>query len=117
MDRSDRTIFLNLIEKEFPEAVLEDEYSDGLLHCEIANFRLYLEECIEEGKLWMAEKGFRLIEKLLESADSKLKNAIEISFLYDFAIGEQTEKQIVFVKNRTSKKIQEILREHSPEWG
>lgn len=77
-----RDEFLAHLRAEFPEVVASFcPSSAGLLHCEVADFRLVTEQAMDSGRLWEAEKHFRLVVKLLAEADAELRNALEVSYL------------------------------------
>ena len=107
MDRED---YLSELELNFPEAFEQIEDSEkGLIHCEVAAFRRYLEGQMDEGKEWVCEKGFKFIANCLNSPTPDLENALEISFIEDLALGEQKSSYYDVIKSRAPVIIQEKL--------
>ena len=89
-----RDDFLVRLASDFPDVVAQiNQYEAGLLHCEMAAFRRATEQAIDTGRLREAEKHFRLVEELLPSAGPELLNALEVSYLEDFALGECTPER------------------------
>lgn len=84
-----RDDFLARLAAEFPH-VTEDLGTDaaGTLHLEVAHFRQHTELAMDEGRLWEAERHFRLVAELLCDATPELQNALEVSYLEDLALGE-----------------------------
>jgi hypothetical protein len=84
-----RDEFIRQLQAEFPEAAVAiSEYETGILHCEVAVLRRLTEETMDAGNAWLAERHFRFIERLLKDANAELRNAIEVSYLEDLALGE-----------------------------
>jgi len=102
----ERAEFLKVLETEFPDAFSQiDKCESGLLHCEVAAFRRFVEKRMDEGAHWYCEKAFRFVELCLKEAGPNLENAIEVSFIYDLALGEQNEERYEIVKERAPKII------------
>ena len=113
-----REEFLLRLEKEFPEAYSSiDEYEKGQLHCEMGAFRVYVEKAMLNGQEWSCEKAFSFIDKCLSAADPELKNAIEISFIEDLALGEQNKAIHKIIKERAPKDIREKMIEVDDYWS
>jgi len=109
--------FINMLGSEFPEALAGiNEYERGLLHLEMAAFRRLVEKAIDNGRLWSAEKYFRFVEQVLSEADSDVRNAIEVSFLEDFALGEFTPPRYEAVRRRMPRHLREILIQVDKKW-
>ena len=72
----------------------------GLLHCEVAAFRTWVEEQLILGKEWNCQKAFEFIERCLKISDPELKNALEISFIEDLALWQHEDKYRIIVKKR-----------------
>ena len=86
-----RDEFLARLRTDFPEVVAQIGRDEaGLLHCEVAVFRMATEQALDEGRLWTAYLHFRLVEELLAVADPYLLDALEISYLEDLALGACT---------------------------
>lgn len=109
--------FILMLVSEFPEVSSKiDKYENGLLHPEMGAFRRIVEEAIDKGRLWAAEKYFRFVEKVLNEADPDVRNAIEVSFLEDFALGEFTPARYEAVKRRMPRHLRAILIEVDEKW-
>ena len=109
--------FMTMLGSEFPEIVAgirEDER--GLLHLEMAAFERIVEEAIDAGRLWAAEKYFRFVDRVLNEADPDVRNAIEVSFLEDFAFGEFNQARHEAVKRRMPRCLREILIGIDKKW-
>jgi len=113
----DRDDFLARLASDFPNVVGQiSQHETGLLHCEVTAFRRATEQAIDCGRLWEAEKHFRLVEELLSNADPELLNALEVSYLEDFALGECTPERYRAVKERMPKSLHKVLVSHHPSW-
>ena len=113
----DRQGFLDRLAADFPEVVAQIRRDEaGLLHCEVAAFRRAAVEAIDTGKLWAAEKYFKLLEELLPIAGPDLRNALEVSFLEDLAFDKCTPARHRAVKERMPKALRQILIEHHNQW-
>src|ERR1035438_4870466 len=109
--------FISMLGSEFPEVVAEiEEERKGLLHCEMGAFRRMVEEAIDNGSLWAAEKYFHFVERVLNEADPDVRNAIEVSFLEDFALGEFTEARHEAVRRRMPQHLRDILIKIDEKW-
>jgi hypothetical protein len=112
-----RKHFLARLRAEFPEVIAQiTQYDEGLLHCEVAVFRRATESAIDAGHMWRAENHFRLVEELLTAADPDLRNALEISYLADFAFGECTPARHRAVKERMPRAMRTVLIQHHEQW-
>jgi len=112
-----RDDFLARLGSDFPNVVGQiNQYETGLLHCEMAAFRRATELAIDRGRFWEAEKHFQLVEELLPIAGPELLNALEVSYLEDFALGECTPDRYRAVKERMPKSLRKILVRHHASW-
>ena len=112
-----RSEFLARLASDFPNVDAQINQSEtGLLHCEVAAFRRATEQAIDSGRSWEAEKHFRFVEELLREAGPELLNALEVSYLEDFALGECTPKRYQVVKERMPKSLRELLVGHHANW-
>jgi hypothetical protein len=112
-----REDFLARLAASFPAAasgIRPDEA--GLLHCEVAAFRRATEVAMDSGRLWEAQGHFHLVEELLAVADPELRNALEVSYLEDLALGECTPLRYQAIKERMSRPLREILIAHHQQW-
>ena len=109
--------FIGMLGSEFPEVVAAiDQYQKGLLHPEMGAFRRIVEEAIDGGRLWAAEKYLRFVDRVLSDADPDVRNAIEVSFLEDFALGEFTRARHQAVKSRMPPRLKDILVGIDQKW-
>lgn len=109
--------FIRRLGSEFPEVVSQFDRSEkGLLHPEMGAFRRIVEEAIDDGRLWAAEKYFRFVDQVLVEADADVRNAIEVSFLEDFALGGFTRARYEAVKCRMPRNLREALIRSSEQW-
>lgn len=109
--------FIKSLKHSFPEALADTErHENGILHCEVAVFRMSVESAIDDGQLWYAEKAFRFVEACLDRADKYLEDALEISFIEDFTLGEHHDARLTFVRERVSKRLRRLLAESHEVW-
>jgi hypothetical protein len=109
--------FLARLREELPEVVAQIRPDEsGLLHLEVAAFRRASEEAMDAGRLWAAERHFRLVEKLLGEAGPELRNALEVSYLEDLALGELSPARRRAVRERMPRRLREKLAQHRREW-
>jgi hypothetical protein len=109
--------FIRMLASEFPEVASGiSEYERGLLHPEMGAFRRITEEAIDDGQLWIAEKYFHFLERVLREADPDVRNAIEVSFLEDFALGEFTPARYEAVKRRMPRRLRDMLIAVDEKW-
>lgn len=65
-------------------------YEAALSNCEVGAFLRATEAAMDAGRFWEAERHFRLVEELLAAAGPELRNALEVSYLEDLALGKCT---------------------------
>jgi hypothetical protein len=82
----------------------------------LQRFRRATEQAIDPGRSWEAEKHFRFVEELLSEAGPELQNALEVSYLEDFAFGECTPQRHQVVKERMPKSLHAVLVGHHANW-
>ena len=112
-----REEFLARLGADFPDVIAQfGPYSAGLLHCEVADFRRATERALDAGQFWEAEQHFRLVAALLAVAGPELRNALEVSYLKDFALGECTPARHRAVKERMPRTLREVLIGHHEQW-
>ena len=104
-----RIDFLREIEEKFPEAFLTIDTTNELLHCEISDFRSWLESQMKLGAAWKCQKVFEFILHSLNNADSELENAIEVSFITDLALGEHMPEYKLIIEDRAPAEIRRKL--------
>jgi hypothetical protein len=94
-----------------------DQYGSGLLHCEVGAFLRMTEQAMDQGRLWEAERHFRLVERILGEAGPEVRNALEISYLEELALGECTPARRQAVKERMPVALRRIMVSHSDVWA
>jgi len=115
--KAEREEFLSRLTAEFPDVVAGfSPDSTGVLHCEVADFRRLTEQAMDAGRLWEAERHFRLVEELLAVAGPELRNALEVSYLEDLALGECTPARHRAVKKRMPRELRQVLIGHHEQW-
>lgn len=115
--RLDRESFVHSIKSQFPEvAATIDEIDDGLLHLEVAAFRRYVENAMDGGRFWDVERHCCFIAESFANADDALDNAIGVSFIEDFALGEITEQRLIAVRERMPKKLRDEIVAIDDRW-
>lgn len=108
----DYQVFRQMLESDFPEVVREiDEYSEGLLHCEMGTFARLTEEAFDTGRFWQASKYLNFVERIREEANADVENAINVSFVEYLAFGEVTENRYCGYKEQMPTKLRELLLE------
>ena len=111
-----RDEFLCRLAAEFPDVVAGFSHAAGNLHCEVGDFRSATERAMDEGKLWAAERHFRLVLELLAAAGPELRNALEVSYLEDLAFGEFTWARHQAVRERMPQELRAVLIAHHAHW-
>ena len=109
--------FRSLLAATFPEVVAAfTEYDHGLLHCEVGSFRRCTEEAMDGGKEWLAERHFRMVAEVLPAADAELRNALDVSYLEDLALGELTAQRHGIIRDRMPKLLREEIIRINSRW-
>ncbi len=112
-----RDEFISQLQTEFPESFAAiSKYEAGILHCEVGRFRTSTEEAMDAGQAWLVERHFLFVERLLKGAGTELKNAFEISYLEDLALGEHREQRHRIVKERMPRVLRDRLIEVHAWW-
>jgi hypothetical protein len=112
-----RRYFLDQLRAAFPEILRDiNENQEGLLHCEVAVFRQATEAAMDGGRLCVAQEHFSLLEEMLAVADPNLRNALEISYLEDLALGECTPARQRAVNERMPRAMRHALLRHHDQW-
>ena len=112
-----REQFLQQLAEQFPEVVSQiSDYAQGLLHCEMADFRRVVESGMDRGELWRVERYLGFVDYCREAADPQLANAIDVSFLEDFALGEFTEARRQAVRERMPPRLREQVVSIDSRW-
>src|SRR5262249_30799893 len=112
-----REEFLARLAAEFPDVIAGfGPYSAGLLHCEVADFRRATERAMDARRLWEAERHLRVVAELLALAGPELRNALEVPYLEDRAVGEGTPARHRAVKERMPQALRQVLIGHHEQW-
>ena len=112
-----REEFLLRLMADFPEVVVRfSPFSAGLLHCEVADFREATERAMGAGELWEAERHFRLVAELLVGAGSEVRNALDVCYRQDLALGEFTPVRYQAIKERMPKHLRQVLIRYHSHW-
>ena len=113
----DHQRFIAALTQQFPEvAATLDDIDDGLLHLEMAAFRRCVENAMDEGRLWDVERYCRFIDESLRNADDALDNAIGVSFIEDFALGEWSENRHKAVTERLPQRLRNEIVAVNDRW-
>ncbi len=113
----DHSLLLKSLAERFPEVIEAiDEYESGLLHCEVAVLRRAMEKAMDEGRFWEVERYSGFVEQVLTDADPAVENAIEVSFIEDFALGEFTKQRHRAVRERMPKSLRDKIAAISEHW-
>ena len=112
-----REEFLDRLNSEFPEVLSTiDDTEEGLLHCEVAAFRRQTEKAIDNGNEKLVKGHFQLVEKLLQSADTKLENALLVSYIEDLANWGYNRARQKIIKKSAPKSILNLLIADNEHW-
>ena len=112
-----RTDFLKQLKLRLPEAYAAIDTSEKLLHCEMADFRQWVESQMKDRADWNCQKAFQFVVFCSKNADSSLENAIKVSFIEDLALGEHLPEYKVVVKERAPKELRDQLSSISEFWA
>jgi hypothetical protein len=107
----DHARLLQMLTDEFPEVPQAfDEYTNGLLHCEMGTFARLTEEAMDEGRFWQVERHFNFLETVRQNATLEVENAIDVSYIEYLAFSEMTDNRLLAMKGMP-KVIRAILLE------
>jgi len=107
----DHPAFVRLLTREFPEVTQAfDEYSKGLLHCEMGILAGIAEKAMDDGRFSQVDKYFRFINSIRERAAPDVENATDVSFIEYFVVGEFTKKRAQAIR-RMPRVLRTILME------
>ncbi|KQM75258.1 hypothetical protein ASE74_20785 [Pedobacter sp. Leaf216] len=89
--------FIKILINAFPEIKEDvlDEDNDGLITLQIGYFKRFAQKAIDENNSGKIKKCFKFIDDTIGKVDSRLENAIYLSFL----------RKLDFDKNPNAKKI------------
>ena len=79
----DRSEFLRIVKKQFPDLREPINKEQGLLHFEVDVLRRYSQRAIFEGDRQALANCFKIAEQAYLEGNRSLKNAIDISFVED----------------------------------
>ena len=108
-----------MLAEQFPEIpAAVDEYSEGLLHCEMGTFARLTDEAIEAGRLWQAERYFRFVDAVRERATPDVVNAIDLSYVEYLASSEFSDRRDEGFRRMPTKLRQVLLKiDGRGRWG
>lgn len=113
----DHAKFVSMLGAEFPEVITGFYPTEvGILHCEMAAFRRSAEEAMDAGRFWNVERYFQFLERVWEDAGPEVRNAVEVSFLEDLALGEFTPARHLAVKERMPRPLRKMLEVVDGKW-
>ena len=112
----DRSEFLQELESKIPEAYAGIDTSEELIHCEMGDFRRWVELKMEAGAEWKCQQAFEFVIECLDKSVPALENALEISFIEDLALGEHKTSYRRIVKKRAPKVFQIKMAEAHEFW-
>jgi hypothetical protein len=113
----DREEFIKSLTEQYPEVLSQiSDYAHGLLHCEMADFRSVVEAAMDRGAHWQVGKYLQFVSECREAANPDLANAIDVSFLEDFALGEYNEFRHQAVRERMPERLRERVIAVSERW-
>jgi hypothetical protein len=75
--------FIKLLIDQFPDIkddIIDEDY-EGLIHMQVGCLADYANKCIANGRLDEVRRVFDFFEKTVEKVDSKVENALYVSFL------------------------------------
>ena len=112
-----RRAFLDLLAAEFPEMMGEVlANSLDLLHLQAAAIPRRHRESHRRGAVLGGRKHFRFVERVMGEADAEVENALAMSYLEDFALGEWTPERHRAVKERMSRTMRAEMVRINPNW-
>ena len=115
--RMGREEFLAQVAALFPETEgFVSQYGHGLLHCEVGDFLRVVEAAMDEGRQWQAQKYLEFIDRCLSSAGEELENALMVSFVEGFALGEVSEHRRTVVRERMPARLRDLVTKINGEW-
>ncbi len=121
-DQIGRKQFLLMLRQRFPEVTATevtatfDESDAVLIHLEVAAFRDCVENAMDSGQMWNFQKYLAFVNEVLPVADSSLENALEISFIEDFALGGINDNRRAALRDRAPKQIREKIIAINHHW-
>jgi len=110
--------FIQMLSERFPEVPKAfNEIDEGLLHCETAVFRGIVEAAMDNKQDMTVRNYLEFVAYVLDKADSGVRNAIEVSFLEDFALGEYNQNRHKAVKELMPKILRDNIIEVDNKWA
>jgi hypothetical protein len=85
-----RSEFLKLLKKDFPHLRESVNKEFGLLHLEMTVLHCYVQELIQKKDINQVKKAFNLVNIGYEKGHSKLRNAIDVSFVEGLKLKNHT---------------------------
>lgn len=87
-----RSEFLKVLKEAFPSLIDDLNRQEGLLHFEVKVFRDFTQRAIFDGDLELFSLCISIAERAYVQGNSKLKNAIDVSFVEELEFGDNTDK-------------------------
>ena len=84
--------FIKSAAEQFPAIAAEifDEDYEGLIHLQVACLTRYANGCLDKNNLTEFERILRFVDYVLPKVDSRLDNALHVSFVEDLGLDEDT---------------------------
>ena len=109
--------FIGQLTLRFPEVsgTLRPE-GRTLLHVGMADFRPAVEAAMDAGRYWRAYQYLHFLDGCIDAADEALANAIDVSFVEDFAVGEYTAERHRAVRERMPDRLRRRVVAVNSRW-
>jgi hypothetical protein len=82
----------------------------------MADFRPVVERAMDGEDHWRVEQYLNFLETCREAAGPDLANAVDVSFLEDFAIGEYTPTRHQAVRDRMPERLRQRVVAINGRW-
>jgi hypothetical protein len=87
-----RSEFIKELKETFPEITERVNAHAGLLHLEISEFRHFTQQHIRNGDEGATRKCFALAERAFLQGNTKLRNAVDVSFVEELEFTVNTKR-------------------------
>jgi hypothetical protein len=88
MERIDHQRFISLLTERFPEvAAAIDDFSQGLLHLEMATLARATQAAIDNQDTTTVVRHFQFIDEVYQIAATDVENAVNVSYLENLQFG------------------------------
>src|SRR5215204_2824921 len=91
-DRINKDEFIRIVLAEFPQLKEDFAEFEDLLHLQMAAFTRLAQRAIDEKDAGTLDKCYRPASKILDKADSKVENAIYVSFLENLSFFDSSSE-------------------------